>query len=432
MRILWLINIPLPEASQLMNENPSPFGGWLINASKDLSEAEDIELNIAFPNNKRTMQFKELHGVRVNYYPFTPVKETDKKNIEYNEYFALLLHKLKPDIVHIYGTEISHTLSMINMCKKNGIETIISIQGLVSIYAQHTYANLPMHVVYGFTLRNLLCRDNIYLNKRIFESRGRNEVESLKKTKHIIGRTTWDKACSSQINPEAKYHFCNETLREEFYKHQWNINNCEKYSIFLSQGQYSIKGLHYMLQAMPLILQRFPNTKVYVGGKDITKSDSIKEKLLLTYYGKYIKKMIKKLSLEKNIIFTGPLDEEKMCQRYLSSHVFVSPSSIENSPNSLGEAMILGVPCISSGVGGVSDMINHNEEGFVYQMDAPYMLAHYVCEIFGNDDIALKFSRKSRQHALVTHDKIENTKRLIAIYNSILLTNTDYKLKLDK
>ena len=41
MNVLWLVNIPLPEASQLMGEKPSPFGGWLINASKDLTNKED-------------------------------------------------------------------------------------------------------------------------------------------------------------------------------------------------------------------------------------------------------------------------------------------------------------------------------------------------------------------------------------------------------
>ena len=96
------------------------------------------------------------------------------------------------------------------------------------------------------------------------------------------------------------------------------------------------------------------------------------------------------MDLERNVVFTGPLDEEKMCQRYLKSNVFVCPSSIENSPNSLGEAMVLGVPCVASDVGGVSDMLKHKEEGFVYQTDAPYMLAHYVCEIFENEVAILK------------------------------------------
>ena len=399
MNILWLINIPLPEASQLMGENPSPFGGWLINASKDLANKEDVELSIAFPSNKAN-KFRELKGEKINYYPFIPVKENDNKVIENNESFETLLNNLKPDIVHIYGTEIAHTLSMVNTCNKINIKTVISVQGLVSIIEKHMYSNLPIYAIYGNTFRNIIRKDNVRGLKKLFRNRGKNEIEAIKRTNHIIGRTTWDKACSNQINPQANYHFCNETLREEFYKHQWDVNDCEKHSIFLSQGQYPIKGLHYMLEAIPLILKRFPKAKVYISGKDITKSDSIKDKLLMTYYGKYIKKMIKKLNLERNVVFTGQLDEKKMCQRYLKSHVFVCPSSIENSPNSLGEAMILGVPSVASYVGGIPDMLKDKEEGFLYQHDAPYMLAQYVCEIFENQDLALKFSKNARERAL--------------------------------
>lgn len=419
MKILWLINVPLPEASILLEEIPSPFGGWLINSSKDLSDKDDVVLSIVFPSNKAS-KYKQLIGEKIIYYPFNPIKESRKEDVINNDLFLTLLKSFNPDIVHIYGTEMAHTLSMVNACNNLEIESVISIQGIVSIYSKHIYANLPISVIYGFTLRNLLRRDNVYLHKKTFEIRGKNEIESLQKTNNIIGRTTWDRACTKQINPVAKYHFCNETLREEFYKHQWNLSNCEKHSIFLSQGQYPIKGLHYMLEAMPLIIKRFPKARVFISGKDITKSNTFKDKLYMTYYGKYIKKMIKKLELEDNVFFTGPLDEKEMCQRYLKSHVFVCPSSIENSPNSLGEAMILGVPCVASDVGGVADMLIHKEEGFVYQTDAPYMLAHYICEIFENDNLATTFSVKARKHALITHDREENTRRLIEIYKDIL------------
>ena len=93
---------------------------------------------------------------------------------------------------------------------------------------------------------------------------------------------------------------------------------------------------------------------------------------------------------EGKVFFTGPLDEEKICQRYLRSHVFVCPSSIENSPNSLGEAMILGVPCIASYVGGIPDMLKDREEGLLYQHNAPYMLAHHICEIFEDKMLACR------------------------------------------
>lgn len=418
MKIIWLINVALPEASFLLNERPSPFGGWLINASSKLARKKDIDLSIIFPN-KGTKGLKKLKGNNVTYYPFDPISEKNQEKIENNTFFEKILDIENPNIVHIFGTEFAHTLSMINICKRKRIETVISIQGLVSIYAKHYYANLPFNVVYGVTFRDMVRKDNVYFGKKRFEKRGKNEVRALKLTNHIIGRTTWDRACSLQINETGNYHFCNEILREGFYKHVWDINKCEPNSIFLSQSSYPIKGLHYVLEALPIVLKRFPETKLYISGIDITKNNTLKRKLSMSYYGKYISKLINNNNLYNNVIFTGPLAEEEMIKLYLNSNVFVCPSSIENSPNSLGEAMILGVPSIASDVGGVSDMLVHGEEGFIYQTDAPYMLAHYICEIFDKKDLAVKFSKNARSHALITHSEKINTDRLLEIYQNI-------------
>lgn len=420
MKILWLTNIPLPEACELMNETPSPFGGWLINASKRLSTQENIELSIAFPKSQ-SKDVMQLTGENINYFSFPTVGMKDESSIRDNSYIKRIVRELKPDLVHAFGTEYAHTLAMMNVCKALGVKTVISIQGLVSVYAKHYTANLPIRVQKKFTFRDWVKQSNLIQQQKQFEKKGTFEIEAIQKTDHIIGRTTWDKGCTEQINPTANYHFCNETLREEFYKHKWSIGRCEKYSIFLSQAGYPIKGLHYVLEAMPLIKQKFPKTKLYIAGPDITSSRKFSEKLRMSSYSKYIAELIERYSLADSVFFTGVLDEKKMCQRYLSSNVFVSPSSIENSPNSLGEAMILGVPCVASHVGGVPDMLKHKDEGFVYQADASYMLAHYVCEIFNNDELVLKFSQNAREHALKTHDPTKNMNRLLQIYENILL-----------
>ena len=420
MNVLWVINIPLPQASILMNEKPIPFGGWLVNASSALSEQDNVKLSIAFPKGGiEAVQI--LEGEKVRFYAFPTVSEKQVANSEYILHFNKILEEVNPDIVHIFGTEYPHTLSMVNVCKNKNKNTVISIQGLVSVYAQHYMACLPYNIQKEYTFRDFIKQDNLIQQRDKFSILGNLEIQALKKVGHVIGRTTWDKACTLQINPTLKYYHCNETLREEFYKHSWDINKCKNHTIFVSQGSYPIKGLHFILEAMPLILKKYPVAKLFIGGTDITKSNTLKEKLKVSSYGKYIKKLIKKNNLQDKVIFTGILNEKQMCEKYLESNVFVCPSSIENSPNSLGEAMILGVPCVASDVGGVSDLLMHKVEGFIYQGDAPYMLAHYVCEIFSNKTLALELSEKSRSHALKTHDKVKNTIDLINIYKKLII-----------
>lgn len=419
MKILWLINVPLPEVSDLMREKSCHFGGWLINASQELAKEDNIELSIAFPK-KGLDDYKEFKGEKISYYAFKPVGIRDKDTLEDNKVFDEIILKVNPDIVHIYGTEMPHSLSMINICNKYQVKTVISIQGLVSVIAKHMQSNLPVRVICGCTLRNIVKGDNVLGLSKKFKESGSIEIEALKRCQNVIGRTLWDKACTNQINPKLSYYHCNETLREEFYKHTWSLDKCEEHSIFMSQATYPIKGLHNMIEAMPIILKKFNDCKLYIAGKDITSTKSFKEKLLVTYYGKYIKSLIRKYSLEGKVIFTGPLDEQEMCKRYLKSNVFISPSAIENSPNSLAEAMILGVPSVASDVGGVTDMIEHKKEGFVYPSDAPYMLAYYVCEIFKNKDQANTFSKNAKKRASVTHDIERNNESLKRIYKQII------------
>ena len=418
MKILWLTGIPMPNASKLMLKKECVTGGWLVNLSHLLSLRDDVKMSIAFPSAE-CKGINEYFDGKINHYAI-PSRNMGEFDNSIEGYFAELIEREKPDVVHIHGTEYPHSLEMVNACNIKDIKFIISIQGLVSVIAKHYMACLPEKVQNGNTFRDFIKQDNLKQQQKKFADRGKFEIEAIKKAKHIIGRTDWDRACTSQINPSVRYHFCNETLRDEFYKHEWSLDKCERYSIFISQASYPIKGLHFMLEAMPLILKRFPDTKLYIAGSDITKSDTLKDKLRKSSYAKYIEELLKKFNLKDNVIFTGLLDEKLMCARYLKSNVFVCPSSIENSPNSLGEAMILGVPCVASDVGGVADMLKHKEEGFVYQHDAPYMLAYYVCKIFGDEELACKFSQSARAHALQTHDIEKNLKTLINIYKEVI------------
>ncbi len=361
MKILWLVNIPLPEASRLLGTELLELGGWLVGYANALLSEDNIELHVMFPFNRSAPEY--LKGERIHYYPFQPFKLREKSRINNDKHFREILIKVKPDLVHIHGTEFPHTLAMVNACNELSIKYVISIQGLVSFIEKHMYSNLPCRVIYGKTLRNILMHDSVSSMRKQFQRRGLFEIEALQRSKYVVGRTSWDEVCVKQINPSITYFKCNEILRDEFYKHKWDITKCEQYSIFVSQGGYSIKGLHNVIEALPIILKEFPQTKVYLAGSNVIRENasSIKEKISITYYGKYIKRLIKQLNLQGKVIYVGRLNEIQMIDRMLKSNVFVLPSAIENSPNSLAEAMILGVPTVASYVGGVPDMIKHDE-----------------------------------------------------------------------
>jgi len=285
------------------------------------------------------------------------------------------------------------------------------------VYADAYMADLPVNIQKRFLFRDLLKWDNIRIQQKKFMKRGEMEKEALKQCCHVTGRTHWDKKYTTELNPKVNYHFMNETLRSNFYEGEWKRKSCEDYSIFVSQGDYPIKGLHYLLQAMPGILEKFPNTHIYVAGQSIIKSGFM-GRIKISSYGKYLKDLIAKYNLEEHITFLGKLNAGQMKEQYLKSHVFVCPSSIENSPNSLGEAMILGVPCVSADVGGISSIFG-KEEGILYPAGNVKALTEGILEVFMDDEKAETYGRNAKVRAKKTHNGETNYRTLIEIYRKI-------------
>ena len=414
MNVLWITNILFPEAEQLLTGagELKDSGGWMLGAANALLQNCEVRLNVASVS-KKVKQLTKIEGKWITYYILPIGKGNKVVNLDYCSYWIQVNDAVHPDVVHIHGTEYSHGYAYMKACGCDNV--VISIQGLTSAYYYYYYYGMTKFDIYrSLTFRDIV-RGSILKGQKLFKQRAVYEIEMLKMAKYVIGRTSWDKARVWAINPNAKYHFCNETLRAEFYDGaEWKYEKCNKHSIFLSQAGYPIKGLHQVLKAMPLILRYYPDAKIRVAGADITKSTSIVERLRLSGYGNYIKLLIKKYSLDDKIMFTGNLNAKQMKQEYLNTNVFVSSSSIENSPNSLGEAQILGTPCIASYVGGVPDMMKGNEEN-LYRFEEVSMLAAKICRIFANADKQIDM----KTAAIQRHDPKMNSMQLLETYRMI-------------
>lgn len=418
MKILWLCNIPITEIALKLEISGATSGGWITGMLNTIKSNKRYNLTVCFPVNG----INELQNGscdNLGYYLF-PATNPTHYNTANEKYFKQIINQTKPDIVHIFGTEFSHSLAMTKAfdCPNR---TVVNLQGISHTIASHYSAGLPEKVQRSFTLRDILRQSSLLQEKKAFAKRAQFEKETMLRTNNFIGRTTWDKACSTLVNPNAKYHFCNETLRNEFYcpDLQWQVDKCMRFSIFMSQSSIPLKGLHFLIEAMPKILEKFPQAHLYAAGNDPRGGKTFKSKLKVSSYGKYIGKLIKKLHLQNAISFTGVLSAEEMRERFLKSHVFVSPSTIENESNSLSEAKILGVPSVASYVGGVTDRIDHGVDGFHYQHDAPYMLAYYIREIFSDDKLAFRLSENAKKNAAIVNDPATNSARIIEIYETI-------------
>lgn len=412
-RVLWISNVTFPEAMMLLNHQYviKSTGGWMSSAATFLVESSEVELTVVSAYSE-IKDVTWLHGKRIQYVLIPSQSEHSK----YDRYWQDIILRVNPGIVHIHGTESSLGISY--MRKNNIANTVISIQGLSSAIAEYHHSGMSdWDIIRNLTIHDVL-RGTIWTACRKMFTAGIREREIISKVQYVIGRTTFDKAHVWAINPNVKYFHCNETLRDAFYEGVWSYDKCDRHTIFMSQAQVPIKGVHFLLQALSILKKQYPQVTLYIGGDNILRGKGLAEWSKRRGYGKYIKRLIINLHLQDNVVFLGPLDAIRMKEQMLRCNVFVCPSTIENSPNSLCEAQILGVPCVASFVGGIPDFIPSNNYGATYRFDDCSMLAYYISQIFENPQIYNL--TEVRGMAIERHNPQKNSQRTIDIYRQIV------------
>lgn len=403
MKVLWITNVELPDAANSRGNNVV-VGGWMHQTLNYIKNS--IELYVAACVSEK-YDWIEINSV--NYCGFTPeIDEID---------FERIIESIDPDCIHIWGSEYNHSYYVTKAARNlSKIEcTVLSIQGLVSVYAEHYYDGLPPELIHRRTLKEFFGRRNIAQEKKMMELQGQTEISTFQMLENCIGRTDWDYACAKQMNPHIEYHFCGEILRESFYVNRWKYEECDKEVIFFSQAHYPIKGLHIMLRALPIIKEYYPAVVLRIVGNNPQKKAIFKR----SSYEKYICNLIHDNDLSNSIEWLGQLSENEMMLNYKKANVFVCSSSIENSSNSIGEAMLVGTPIVASDVGGIKSFMEHEKEGMLYHSTAIYMLADNVIRIFNSRSLAMQLGNNAHERAKKYHCIEDNLQRLIKIYNKL-------------
>ncbi len=433
MKVLWLCNIMLPVFAAAEGLPFSNREGWLTGSFHRLvqekvetgREEKLLELGVCVPVPASLAGCRrEIEGAV--FYGYTENLDTPE---HYDEHlvqrFQEILNDFQPDIVHIFGTEFPHALAMVRAFGKPE-KTLVGMQGLCAAIADTYMAELPYKVQRARTFRDIVRRDSLKDQQRKYYARAENEKETLRQVMHITGRTAFDREGTAAIHPDAVYHLLNETLRPEFYEGRWDLNSAERHTIFLSQGDYPLKGFHFVLQAMPEILKHFPDAKIYVAGNSVIGNvggaiprKKLPEPVWISAYGVYLKRLIREGNLEGHVVMLGSLNAQQMKRRYQKSHVFICPSVVENSPNSLCEAMLLGMPVAASRAGGIPDLVKNGEEGLLFPMGDVQALAEDVCNLFENDQFACRLASAAHKTAVVRHNPSTNYQRILEIYRSI-------------
>lgn len=419
MRVLWITNGPIAVHRQQLGGETAQGGGWMDAAFNEIKDCEDIEIGLAtiYP----CQHLLRHEGIKVKMYAVpNDIKRglydyENKKNIQLWKEIA---SDFKPDVIHIWGTEMAHSLCALQAM--SSIPAVVYLQGLMVQIFHHGDAGIDfVDRLKNTTIRDFIEERGIHRLNNFEKKRTSIERLIIQRANNIILENDWSAINCKAINPDCCIFRSLLPINKHFADYEWQAGGMEPHSIFTVAGGYPIKGHHILLRALAIIKKWYPDVKLYIPGYNPLNDDKGLRRLFAHGYTKHVKSLIKKYDLSGNIIYTGKLSMNEMASYMSRCNVFVMPSAIENHSSTLIEAMMVGAPCVSSYVGGVSEYLKDGINGFMYRYDEYETLAGLVSRLFDNPEIATVVGRNAMNSSRNERLSINVVADFISVYNTI-------------
>ncbi|GAB5377022.1 MAG: hypothetical protein AcusKO_34840 [Acuticoccus sp.] len=411
MKVLWVSNLIAAEGENLADPTRATYGGWIANmlAALAATGAHDLSLLVRCPGTRRLVLARH-NGVAHLYVP------TRGGTFEPTALRAALT-LAAPDTLHIEGAEMAHAA---DAAEAFDGPVVVSVQGVVHGLAPYEYGGLPVArwaLGWHRPARALTATAMIAARSLRFRPRLAAERRTMARADRVVGRTVWDRAFAAELAPGVPYRHVARILRPAF--HAAPAAAPVPHRLFLGNAHHARKGAHIVVAALAMLRRRYPDAHLAIAGAPPTRAwrDRIG-------YRAELMRQIEAAGLVGAVRYTGLLDAERMAAEMLRADVVVVSSLIENSPNTLGEAMMLGRPIVCAYAGGAPDMAAPDREALFYRAREPVGLAHQVGRLFDDRALAARLGAAASARARRTHDPATNRDALLALYAEIAAGTT--------
>lgn len=318
------------------------------------------------------------------------------------EQLKKVISDYKPDIIQVFGSEQYFGL----IANQVPTPVVLHIQGILNPYLNALLIPGIAKKDYLFQSWNPKRIISNLLGLRFFEFGAKREIDIMRNVKYYIGRTEWDKRCVNIMHPGCKYFVGNEILRKEFYEDNNRMFSSSKPIIVTTISNPPYKGFDLALKTAKLLQENLKldfEWKIFgnINPALAEKTTGIKTK-------------------DISVKLCGVASASALKDELQKATVYVHTSYIDNSPNSVCEAQILGLPVVVTHVGGTYSLIEEGITGFSVPANDPYQMAYLINKLVNDTTLNKEIGNNACAAALKRHDKTQIIDSLIETYKTII------------
>jgi glycosyltransferase involved in cell wall biosynthesis len=415
MRVLWFTNIELPAVRRRLTEAVVDGGGWMESLRVALCARGGTRLAVAATGRIPFDAFED-EGVRYYHLDAPPdlsgiggVLAHWRHRTEEGPVLrqaVATVDSFVPDLVHVHGSE-----RPFGLLAGGTSPVLLSMQGLLAACSRVYLKDIPpIDIARDVTSGEFLKGRGLVHDAWRMRVAARREHRILQRCHFLSGRTDWDREVIRAVNPRARYYHVDEILRPEFYGRMWRPDTARPFVIHATGGTDPYKGLITLLEAVAVLRHSArPDVRLRVAGG-----------LQSAEVWPIAMRTVERLKLGGTVEWLGSLNAAQIVSELTSASVYVHPSYADNSPNALAEAMILGMPCVASAVGGIPSLLRDGRDGVLCASGDVTGLAASLAVLAADPARAARLGRDARRLALARHDPDTVVEAMLATYCDVV------------
>lgn len=196
------------------------------------------------------------------------------------------------------------------------------------------------------------------------------------------------------------------------------------------------KGLHTLLDAFRLVLERYPQVELEIAGPEAVPAKELvlgvtdeedASRLTPFFRGSYLSHLKSKLTpdMVTKVSFTGNIPHSQLVSHYRNADILILPSSIDEPFGiPLVEAMACHMPVIATRGGGMSEIVEEGKTGFLVERGDTDGLAAAIFRLLEREDMQRSMGEAGRQRAVGIFSWDRITEDLLAQYRRLEASRT--------